>query len=427
MNRDERERMVVFSRVKLGQLSRREAALALSLSLRQVHRMYGRYVAYGAAGLVHRGRGRASNARRPEADELRALKLYREHYAGGEGYAGFGPTHFALKLGEEHGIYVSHDTARRWLMGAGLLTEDVRRRRRSRRRRLRKRQRGEMVQMDGSEHDWFEGRGRRCVLMVMVDDATGEKFGRFYEGETLAAALEMMRYWCEGHGVPQSVYVDRAGIYRSDREPTVAEVKSRVKPVTQFGRAMVELGVRLIMARSPQAKGRVERANRTLQDRLVKELRVAGIGDIASANAWLEGSGFFAKLNEEQCVQALDEVDGHRPVVVKLEEVLCVKESRVVGADGCVQWHGQVLQLRQQKGRVWPRSVVVHAEAGSGEARSLHSGGLMWGYEALSERPKRVAKGVLRGGPGPARKPTAGMRRQISALFAKPSKLKKGS
>ncbi|MEO6877013.1 MAG: ISNCY family transposase, partial [Gemmatimonadaceae bacterium] len=321
MNRADRERLVILSRVKDKQLRRREAAEVLGLSLRQVHRLYRRYKLQGDAGLLHRGRGRASNRRVAKADRDRALKLYREHYAGSEGYAGFGPTLFAEKLGVLHGLYVSHDTVRRWMIGWGVLTEDMCRRRRSRKRRLRKSRFGEMVQMDGSDHDWFEGRCVRCVLMVMVDDATGKKLVRFYKGETVSAAMDMMNRWCQSHGVPGSLYVDRAGIYRSDRDPTLAEIKERNKPVTQFGRAMKELDVRLILARSPQAKGRVERANGTLQDRLVKEMRLAKIGSMDDANIWLETGSFLKDLNARQAIGALDPVDAHRPLVVKLSEV----------------------------------------------------------------------------------------------------------
>lgn len=339
MSRKERERLVVFSRVKDKELSRRAAAEVLDLSLRQVHRLYLRYLAEGDAGLVHRSRGRSSARKIAAAERQKAMELYRATYRG------FGPTLLAEKLGPDHGIWVSHDTVRRWLIEEGLL-ERTRKGRRSRRRRLRKERFGQMLQMDGSHHAWFEDRrGPKCCLMVIIDDATGRMRGRFYEGETLAAAMEMFGRWCSEFGVPQSLYVDRAGIYRCDREPTLQELRSKRHPLTQFGRAMKELGVRLILARSPQAKGRVERANGTLQDRLVKELRLAGIGGIERANAWLEQSRFFQRLSEQFGVQPMDGADAHRPVVTDLSCVLCVKEQRSVSSDGCVQWQGRTLQL----------------------------------------------------------------------------------
>jgi len=225
MNRRDRERLVVMSLVKAQQLRRRKAAELLGLSLQQMHRLYLRYLAEGDGGLLHKRRGRASNRRISHAQRERALALYLVNCAGDSVHAGFGPTLFAEKLGVLHGLYVSHDTVRRWMLAAGLLVNDLRRWRRSRRRRLRKARFGEMVQMDGSEHDWLEGRGGRCVLMVIVDDATGRKQGLFYSGKTLAAAMDVLGRWCERYGVPQSVYVDQAGMYRCEREPTTSDFR----------------------------------------------------------------------------------------------------------------------------------------------------------------------------------------------------------
>jgi transposase len=378
MSRKERERLVVFGRVKEKELSRREAAEVLRLSLRQVHRLYRRYVVEGDWGLIHRSRGRASPHRIESAECQRALVLYRDKYRG------WGPTQWSEKLGEDHGIWVSHDTARRWLIGEGLL-ERGRRGRRSRRRRPRKERLGQMVQMDGSPHAWFGARGQRCVLMVMIDDATGRMLGRFHAAETMWAAMDLFGRWCGTYGIPQSLYVDRSGIYRSDREATVEEVRARRAPLTQFGRAMKELDVRLILARSPQAKGRVERANRTLQERLARELALAGVGTVESANAWLEQSGFFAKLNERFQVPPLDGLDAHRPVVSDLEQVLCVKEQRSVSLDGCVQWRGRHLQVRDQRPGLRQVEVWEHPD----ERVELLDGGRRLSWDSTpSVRPK---------------------------------------
>ena len=379
MNRKERERLVVLSRVTDRQLSRREAAEVLGVSLRQMHRVYKRYRSDGEVGLVHRSRGKASPRRIDETERRKSLALYRECYRG------FGPTLLAEKLVEVHGIWVSHDTARRWLIGEGLL-ERTRRGRRSRRRRLRKERFGQMVQMDGSHHDWFEGRGPRCCLMVMVDDATGRMMGRFYEAETLAAAMQTFGRWCGGHGVPAAVYVDRHGIYRADREATVEELRAKRQPLTQFGRAMKELDVRLIKAHSPQAKGRVERANGTLQDRLVKELRLAKINSVATANAWLSRSNYFEQLSAKFAVQAMDATDAHRPLVVNLAEVLCVKERRSVSLDGCVQWQGRTLQLLNHRAGL--RAVEVWEQTDGGQLELLDGGKRLKWKPADATRPK---------------------------------------
>lgn len=338
MSRKERERLVILNKVKSKELGRREASEILGLSLRQVHRLWLRFKAESDAGLTHRSRGRASPRRVSLEDRARALAAYRLRYPG------FGPTLLAEKLAEHEGIWISHDTARRWLLSEGLL-ERTRRGRRSRRRRQRKAQFGEMVQMDGSPHAWFGPGHPSCVLMTVIDDATGRRRGRFCATETLAAAADAFGQWCERFGVPRSLYVDRHSIYRSDREATADELRAGERPVTQFGRAMKELSVEMILARSPQAKGRVERSNGVLQDRLVKELALAGVSGIAQANAWLASSAYFEKLDEKFGVEAAEEIDAHRPLVSVLADVLCVKERRSVGLDGCVQWSGRLLQL----------------------------------------------------------------------------------
>lgn len=337
MSRKERERLMVFSQVKQKEMSRSEGAEILGISLRQMHRQYVRWRDDGDKGLLHQSRGRVSPRRTCVQEKVRALALYQEQYQG------FGPTLLSEKL-ELHGIWWSHDTARRVLKEAGKL-EVTRRGRRSRRRRMRKAQFGEMVQMDGSHHDWFEGRGSRCVLMTVIDDATSRRRGQFFDGETVQAAMATLSGWCERFGVPQSLYVDRHGIYRADRQVTLDELRRGRRPVTQFGRAMKELDVRLILARSPQAKGRVERSNGVMQDRLVKELRLEKISTIEQANAWLKSSGFWEQIDEKFAVEAREEMDGHRPLVVRLVDVMCVKEKRSVGLDGCVQWNARVLQL----------------------------------------------------------------------------------
>ena len=388
MSRKERERLVVLNQIKAKSLTREEASEVLGLSLRQMHRLWLRFKAEGDAGLAHRSRGKASVRRIESGERERALSLCRERYRG------FGPTLLAEKLAEREGVWVSHDTARRWLMAEGLM-EKGRRGRRSRRRRERKEKFGQMVQMDGSLHAWFEGRGPTCVLMTVIDDATGRRRGFFHETETLRAAMDAFGRWCGRFGVPRSLYVDRHGIYRADREATAQELLAKEKPVTQFGRAMKELGVELILARSPQAKGRVERSNGVLQDRLVKELTLAGISGIEQANAWMESSGFFEALDEKFAVKAVEAADAHRPLVSTPSDVLCVKEKRSVGLDGCVQWAGRVLQLADAGAlravEVWERFDGSLELLGDGRRLSWEE----LGTEALNQKQelkKKAAK-----------------------------------
>lgn len=330
----ERKRLEVFGRVRDGDLSVAAAAAVLGISERQAWRVKARYVREGDGGLVHRLRGKASNRKTDGAVRSAVLKLYRQKYAG------WGPTLACEYLAKEDGREVSHDTLLRWLREEGLF-ERRRKRGKHRARRPRRERRGELLQMDGSWHDWFEGRGPWCCLMVLVDDATGTTYARFYERETLEAAFDAFGRYARAYGLPRALYVDKAGIYRPGPEDDAP---------TQFGRAMGQLGVELILANSPQAKGRVERMNGTLQDRLVKEMRLRGVSDIASANALLDG-GFLGGLNERFAVQAKrTRSDLHREVTAgaKLEEVLCVHAERAVGRDWCVQWRGRLLQVDER-------------------------------------------------------------------------------
>jgi transposase len=350
MSVGERKRLVVMSQVRGGKLRLRAAGALLGLSYRQVKRLWSRYQADGDQGLVHGLRGKPANRQSESSLRERVLARYRELYGD------YGPTLAAESLAEE-GIVVSVSTLRRWLTQAGLW-QRKRARKQHRRRRERKEFFGELVQMDGSHHDWFEGRRGKAVLMVMIDDATGLIFARFFEEETLEAALTMMQRYVARRGLPVALYVDRAGIYRADREPTEAEVLAEKEPKTQFGRALEQLDVRLILARSPQAKGRVERMNGTLQDRLVKALRQRGISDLASANEFLERE-FLAPFNAKFGKPAAQPTDVHRAVSqeVDLARVLAVHEERVVQNDWTVRWQNGFLQLDRASG-VQPKQRV---------------------------------------------------------------------
>lgn len=269
MSGNEREPMTVMVGVAAAKLTLVQAAELMGVCYRQSKRIWKRYQADGDAGLVHRLRGKPSA--RCKLPELRTQALAR--YAE-ERYADFGPTLMAEELLKEK-LVVDHETLRRWRMAEGQHT--VRRRKqRHRQWRERKPSFGAMVQLDGSHHDWFEGRGPRCVLMVMVDDATNQMRARFFPEETTRASYDVLEGWVRKHGLPGSLYVDRDSIYRCEGVASIAEQLAGQPPRTQFGRAMEALGVELILAHSPQAKGRVERMNGVLQDRLVKAMRLVG-------------------------------------------------------------------------------------------------------------------------------------------------------
>ena len=380
MSVKERVRLSVLAQVSSGKLTVTSAAELMRVSVRQARRMWKRYRASGDAGLTHGLRGRAGNRGLKASVKQAVVALYRTRYGD------FGPTLAAEKL-KEQGHEIDHETLRRLLLREGLWSRG-RRRKAHRSRRERKDCLGEMVQMDGSHHDWFEGRGPWCVLMVMIDDATGRTFARFFEGETTAAAMEVFGSYVRKHGLPMSLYVDRDSIYRSDRQGTVEEELRGQGPATQFGRAMKMLGVELILAHSPQAKGRVERMNGTLQDRLVKELRLAGIGDIASANRFL-GKTFLAALNRKFAVKAKERADLHRriPAGMKLDEVLCFEEQRTVSNDWCVSWRKRVFQLdRRHEGMALAGRKLSVREKLNGSIQLLSQGHRLH-WRELPERP----------------------------------------
>ena len=380
----ERNRLELFARVKRGDMSLHKAAELLQLSYRQAKRSYGRYGVEGAAGLGHRLRGRRSNRRGSVATRSAILQRYQERYAD------FGPTLAAEYLAKED-LEVPVQTLRRWLIEEGLW-EVTRSRSAHRRWRARKECFGEMVQMDGSHHDWFEGRRGWAVLMVMIDDATNRSYLRFSEEETTAAALTIFRDYVACHGLPRSLYVDRDSIYRSTRDATVDEALAGEKPLTQFGRAMRELDIELICAHSPQAKGRVERRHGMLQDRLVKALRLAEIATLEEANRFL-GDEDWLGTNARFQVPPARKADVHRrvPPGVNLAVVLSFQEQRVVQSDWTVAWRHRWFQLtasNQKLGLVGQR--VTLCEQLDGQIRLRYQGReLAW--EELPERPHAPA------------------------------------
>ena len=340
MSRQERNRMTIMAGVKRQELTQVQAAELMGLGYRQTKRVWRRFQDEGDAGLVHRLRGKPGLRRKAPA--VRTQVLARSAEAR---YADFGPTLLAEELAKE-GIQVDHDTVRRWLLAAGQRT--VRRRRQQHRAwRERKPCLGALVQLDGSHHDWFEGRRGKCVLMVMVDDATNRMRAQFFEEETTRASYDVLAGWVRQHGLPGSLYVDRDSIYRCAGEPSVADQLAGQKPLTQFGRAMAALGVELILANSPQAKGRVERMNGVLQDRLVKALRLAKINDLESANRFLEKT-YLREFNRRFARPAASGLDVHRGVPRHLDEVLSWEEERVVQRDWTVACAGKWYQVDRQ-------------------------------------------------------------------------------
>lgn len=333
MSQRERDRWRVLHSVVDGQRTQVEAARLLRLTPRHLRRLLQRLQQGGDAALVHGLRGQPSNHRKDATLRRRVLQVYRQDFPD------FGPTFAAEKLAER-GLVVSPDALRHWLLAEGLW-QPKRRRDRRRSRRPRRACFGELVQMDTSIHEWTEGRGEDMVLIHMIDDATSRLLARFYDADTVVNHFDLLQRWLQAYGRPLALYTDRHSIFE-------AQNKGQARPdaETQFGRALRELGAELIRARSPQAKGRVERSFGTAQDRVVKEMRLAKVKTIVGANALLDG-GLLAKHNRMFRVPPREASDAHRAVGAgfNVAAILSVQQQRVAANDYTVRFDNRSYQL----------------------------------------------------------------------------------
>lgn len=349
MSATERERAVVMRRLAAGEIGQRRAGELLGLKVRQVKNLVKTWRMRGDRGLVSGRRGKPSNNR------LAATTLARVEQALRERYTDFGPTFAAEKLLEHEGIAVSAETVRQIQIRLGLWRPKVRRQRRVYQVRERRHRFGELIQIDGSVHDWLEGRAPRMTLIVFIDDATGRLTGlRFAPAETTRAYVETLRDHVLAHGVPLAVYSDRHGIFRVNAK----DVDSG-DGLTALNRVTERLGIEQICATTPQAKGRVERANQTLQDRLIKEMRLAGVADMAAAQAFLPD--FVARHNRRFAVEPKRAENAHKPWehgVAALDAALAEHELRTLskaltfmagGAVHCIRTRDAGIALRGAK------------------------------------------------------------------------------
>lgn len=388
MSARELTRVEVLSRVKAGTLSVQSAATLLVVSYRQAKRLVRRYRAEGAKGLKHQSAGHASNHARPAAERERALALVREKYSGPVDVR-FGPTLAAEHLASEDGITVHHDTLRRWMLTAGLWSR-ARKRSPHRQRRERKAHFGELVQLDGSFHQWYETRGPGGCLMNLVDDATGRTLARLGDQETIWAAADVLRRWIEAYGVPLALYTDWKNVYV--REPNAEEQVTGAVPRTQFGRMCADLDVQIIAASSPQAKGRVERNHGTHQDRLVKKLRRLGIADAHAANAFLE-TRYLPEHNARFTQAPASAEDFHRrtPSRAALDRAFQLEETRVLSNDWVIRYDTRYLQVTRQSHQAPAKSTVLVREAVTGAIEIRYRGRLMRWTEIPAPAPKPAA------------------------------------
>lgn len=350
MSKKEINRIDILSRIERSEETVTRAAAIIGISDRQMYRVLKRYRSMGEAGLCHALRGRVSNQGIAPDLCIRAMRLFREQYSD------YGPTLFAEKLEEHHQITVSRHTVTRWLKKEHLYIPQ-RQRRRHRRKRERRSGIGEMIQLDGSHHAWFEGRGPDCCLIVMIDDASSRLYLHFAESESTESVLTCMRGYVERHGLPGAIYTDYGSVYHDNVKP---------ERLTQYGRVMESLNIQAIYANSPQAKGRVERTNRTLQDRLLKELREQNISTVEEANRFVKNN--FSDRHNQRFSQPEGLPDIHRASTgIDLERIFCYHTTRCVNYDYTVSFNAAFLQIEKSEAPMPPpRSRVVVQERFNG-------------------------------------------------------------
>ena len=340
MSNREITRLEAMQRIKDKRLTQKEAARILSLSVRQVKRLYRAYKVQGAKGLVSARRGKRSNHRLDVETQQKAIDLIYKHYRD------FGPTLAHEKLTEKHKLRISRESVRKIMIAEEIWKPKRAKKPATHPMRERRACFGELVQIDGSDHDWFEGRGPKCTLLVYIDDATGQLLELwFVPDETFFGYCEASRHYFERYGKPVAFYSDKHGIFRVNQEQTIGLGSG----LTQFGRAMQELDIQIICANTPQAKGRIERANQTLQDRLVKELRLQGISDIDCANAYLPE--FRADYNRRFAVAPRSTHDAHRPLLKSenLDLILTHQKTGTLSKNLTVQANKVIYQIQSNR------------------------------------------------------------------------------
>lgn len=339
MSEKELYRLQIMTQLAERQITQKQAGELLGVSIRQVKRVWRRFKLEGAEGLINKSRGRPSHNRLSEEVKQQALDLILERYQD------FGPTLAREKLVEVHGLQLSDESVRKLMIAEGLWKQRRKRKMRVFQMRERRACFGELIQIDGSDYDWFEGRSPRCTLLVFVDDATGKLVEmRFVAHETFFGYCDAARSYFERYGKPGAFYSDKHGIFHLNN-PKVSPGDG----LTEFSRAMQELDIQIICANTPQAKGRVERANQTLQDRLTKELRLQGISTPEEANEWLPT--FIAEYNRRFAISPRSTVDAHRPLspLDQLDRILCRKEERILSKNLTFQYHKAVYQIRTNR------------------------------------------------------------------------------
>jgi len=385
---DEIKRLEVVQQIESKQLTGKQAARRLRLSERQVRRLIARYRGQGAPGLVHGNRGRVANNR--IAEEFRVLVLELAE----NGYRDYNDSHFTEELEEKYGIEISRSTVRRIRREAGLSSPRKRRPPRHRKRRERKEKAGMLLQTDGSRHDWLEGRGAWITLIAYIDDATNEVLGAtFREEEDAAGYFLGLQEICMKRGIPEAIYADRHTIFQSPLKASIEQELNGEEPRSQFGRLLDELEIELISAKSPQAKGRIERLWGVLQDRLVKALREAGASNQEEANQVLEK--YLPKYNQRFMREATEPGTNYLPwpQEYRAKDFFCFKHTRVVMNDNTFSFDGHRLQIPPgPQQRSYARASVDVLQHLDGQLEVRYQGKSLVTFKQASGHPVRVKK-----------------------------------
>jgi len=388
LSKRELQRGGVLARVKADELRLNDAAVVMKTSYRNAKRLWKKYQAGGTAALKHGNAGRKSNRARPVKERTKILKLVREKYSGDE-KTRFGPTLAAEHLASEDKLEVHPETLRRWMLAEGLWSK-TRKRKPHRKRRERRAHFGELVQMDGSFHAWYQRRGPRGCLMNMVDDATSTVEVYLGDEETIWAAARVLRQWIGKYGVPLALYTDWKNVYV--REPTEKEQLHGTVPVTQFGRMCQKLDIKIIAANSPQAKGRVERGNGTHQDRLIKKMGRKKIRTHAEANRFLQDE-YLADHNARFAQEPAEPQDYHRkaPSARELEQAFCMETERSISNDWVVRYENRYLQLERHSDYPPRQAKVTVCEWEDGRIEVRYKGQPRPHREIVAPRPNQQA------------------------------------
>ena len=378
MSQKELKRLYVIRKAIDKRLKQREAAEILELSQRQIRRLVKRVREESDKGIIHRLRGSKSHRAIAIGIKNKALALCRGIYTG------FNPTFASEKLFEKNKIKISRETLRQWFITEGMPYEK-RKARPHRKWRLRKAHCGEMVQLDGSHHDWFEGRAKPCVLMGYIDDATSRVYARFYEYEGTMPAMDSFKRYILKYGLPQNVYLDCHSTYKGSSKLTIEDELLNKQALSQFGSALEELGVRLIHAQSAPAKGRVERLFKTFQDRLIKEMRLRGLESIAEGNEFLKT--YLPVFNKRFNVMPLENEDLHRPLPkgIELDKIFSIRTPRALRNDFTVAHEGKLYQVEDN---IRSKEVVVEERINGSLFITYKDRALR--YKQIAVRPKKT-------------------------------------